>query len=444
MADLHRAITNGPFGYFPYNIPVGSNKMPLDPAAIPDVPKQIKVSLNIEVEDKEKEISFFIVPCSGEAVEEFLLYTWDQYSKSTAAKLPANLRKDGPTHFRFFPLCLGVAATTIWHKVLEENGVNAIDEDGTNDTTHKNFMTCVKFFCEELANVTYLGDVIIRFLRHAKKPALMAPDACFRRRQTLLAYFDSGLLRSRLARPTAYELAEAVFLAFPRGYQEKYAETHEELDADTSAMKSAFMQFYATDVRNGTLEKLKSGKSPKKRPAEDKGRSSDKHRRTSRRSPKRHGRRGRDYRDRRDHNRPEDRERRDDRGRDDRRDNRNGNGDYKNKRPFKKEHVNHVSDEREGSDRDDSSRSRSSRSSGGSDRERDTLQEEEDNYAMSIDKAKDPNIPEEFEYSDEDKSRHDSYYHERDFSSRGKRWTSFLKRGGGGKKKSSSASEPRK
>ena len=63
---------------------------------------------------------------------------------------------------------------------------------------------------------------------------------------------------------------------------------------------------------------------------------------------------------------------------------------------------------------------------------------------MSIDKAKDPNIPEEFEYSDEEKSRHDSYYHERDFSSRGKRWTSFLKRGGGGKKKSSSASEPRK
>eukprot|EP00956_Cyclotella_meneghiniana_P037748 scaffold143690_cov76-Cyclotella_meneghiniana.AAC.2 len=46
----------------------------------------------------------------------------------------------------FFPLCLGVAATTIWHKVLEENGVNAIDDDGSNDTTHKNFMTCVKFF----------------------------------------------------------------------------------------------------------------------------------------------------------------------------------------------------------------------------------------------------------------------------------------------------------
>eukprot|EP00956_Cyclotella_meneghiniana_P037749 scaffold143690_cov76-Cyclotella_meneghiniana.AAC.3 len=73
------------------------------------------------------------------------------------------------------------------------------------------------------------------------------------------------------------------------------------------------------------------------------------------------------------------------------------------------------------------------------------IQEEEDNYAMSIDKDKDkdkdPNIPEELEYSDEDKSRHDSYYHERDFSSRGKRWTSFLKRGGG-KKKASSASEP--
>eukprot|EP00956_Cyclotella_meneghiniana_P029221 scaffold70169_cov45-Cyclotella_meneghiniana.AAC.3 len=77
--------------------------MPVDPAAIPEVPKQIKVSLNVEVEDKEKEISFFVVPCSGEAVEEFLLYTWDQYSKSTAAKLPANLRKDGAYALPLFP-----------------------------------------------------------------------------------------------------------------------------------------------------------------------------------------------------------------------------------------------------------------------------------------------------------------------------------------------------
>eukprot|EP00956_Cyclotella_meneghiniana_P036464 scaffold126104_cov52-Cyclotella_meneghiniana.AAC.2 len=50
-------------------------------------------------------------------------------------------------------------------------------------------------------------------------------------------------------------------------------------------MKSAFMQYYATDVRNGTLEKLKKGKSPKKRPAKDKGRSSDKHRRTKAAAP---------------------------------------------------------------------------------------------------------------------------------------------------------------
>ena len=77
MADLHRAITNGPFRYFPYNVTVGGNKiMLMDPSAIPEVPKQIKVSLNVEVEDgKEKEIRFFVVPCSCESVVEFLLYT---------------------------------------------------------------------------------------------------------------------------------------------------------------------------------------------------------------------------------------------------------------------------------------------------------------------------------------------------------------------------------
>jgi hypothetical protein len=30
MADLHRALTNNPFDWYPSNIPVGKDKMPLD------------------------------------------------------------------------------------------------------------------------------------------------------------------------------------------------------------------------------------------------------------------------------------------------------------------------------------------------------------------------------------------------------------------------------
>jgi hypothetical protein len=154
-------------------------------------------------------------------------------------------------------------------KVLEENCVNAADEaEGTNDTSYFNFTNCVSLFLEEIAGIKYIGDALIRWLRHAKKPMAMAPDVCFRRRSTILAYLDGGLLRSKLSRPSAYELAEAVFLAFPRSYQEKYAETHDELDEDVAPLWSAFMQYHTADVRNGTLAKLQKDKAGSKHPAE--------------------------------------------------------------------------------------------------------------------------------------------------------------------------------
>ena len=66
----------------------------------------------------------------------------------------------------------------------------------------------------------------------------------------MLAYLDSGLLRSKLSRsrPSAYELAKAVFLAFPKPYQEKYAETHDELEEDLTPLRSVFMQYHAADI----------------------------------------------------------------------------------------------------------------------------------------------------------------------------------------------------
>ena len=170
MADLHMAINNSPFGWYAYNVTLDKNKVPVDPAAVPRMPDQIKISVTVKIENKEKEIAFYVAPCSAESPEEFLLYTWDQYMKSCKAKLPASLREDGPTHFRLFPLALGVSATNAWNKVLEENAVNAADEgDGTNDTSYENFKDCVALFLEEISGVKYLGDVIIRFLSRAKK-----------------------------------------------------------------------------------------------------------------------------------------------------------------------------------------------------------------------------------------------------------------------------------
>jgi hypothetical protein len=158
-------------------------------------------------------------------------------------------------------------------KVLEENCVNAADETkGTNDTSYPNFTHCLSLFLEEISGVKYIGDGIIRWLRHAKKPMAMTPDACFRRRAAVLAHLNGGILRSKLSRPTAYELAEAVFLAFPQSYQEKCAETHDEIEEDVTPLRSAFAQYHANGVRNGKVAQLQKEKGDKKKKRSSSGR----------------------------------------------------------------------------------------------------------------------------------------------------------------------------
>jgi hypothetical protein len=112
MANLHRAITNPVFGWFPKEVPCGKDLMPLDNNFVPRKPDQIKILLALEVADgKEKNFSFYVTPYNTESVEIFLTDTWTQYHKQVKAKLPAAKREDGPTHIRLLPLALGVTAT---------------------------------------------------------------------------------------------------------------------------------------------------------------------------------------------------------------------------------------------------------------------------------------------------------------------------------------------
>ena len=97
MADLHHALTNSIFDWYPANISCGKDKMPLDQMFVPRNQDQIKVSFNVAVEGREKEISFRVTPFNEEGVEFFLAHTYDQYKKSTASNLPPALRLDGPT-----------------------------------------------------------------------------------------------------------------------------------------------------------------------------------------------------------------------------------------------------------------------------------------------------------------------------------------------------------
>jgi hypothetical protein len=78
------------------------------------------------------------------------------------------------------------------------------------------------------------------------------------------------LLHSKLPKPNAYELAEAIFMPFPATYQEKYAKAHEEIGEDLDPICAAFTLYFAADVKNGTIKTL-SDKKEKKRPADSTG-----------------------------------------------------------------------------------------------------------------------------------------------------------------------------
>jgi hypothetical protein len=216
----------------------------LDKNYVPLKPDQIKISLALEVSDgKEKDFSFYVTPYNGESVEFFLTETWNQYEKQAKAKLPASKRQDGPTHFRLLPLALGVTATTKWNKVLDAQGINMdLDNNEPSQLTYKKFEHCVTLFLEEVAGQKFLGDGIICWLRRGRRPMRMSPDVAFDRRATLLALLDCGLLPSKLLRPNAYELADAIFLAFPTAYQEKYVDSHEDIGEDLDLIRAAFTQ----------------------------------------------------------------------------------------------------------------------------------------------------------------------------------------------------------
>jgi hypothetical protein len=181
MANLHRAITNPVFGWFPKEVPCGKDLMPLDGNYVPRKPDQIKISLALEVSDgKEKDFSFYVTPFNNESVKFFLTDTWNQYDKQAKAKLPATKRQDSPTHFCLLPLALGVTATMKWNKVLEANGIDAdLEDNKPSKLFYKKFEQCVALFLEEVAGQKYLGDGIICWLHRLRRPMRILPDTAF-------------------------------------------------------------------------------------------------------------------------------------------------------------------------------------------------------------------------------------------------------------------------
>ena len=221
------------------------------------------------------------------------------------------------------------------------------------------------------------------------------------------------------------------------------------------ALKNAFTQYHAADVRNGALAKIIKERESRKRPHQPPTTKYDKKRRTGRRDGYRDDRGGRRDRRDRDYDRRDDRRNDrggrggyrsrggyDNRGGDDRKGS-GGNGDAK-KPPYKNA-AHHVDDDDDQQSKS-SGRSRSSTprrdrspsydSRHGND---DAFMAEQEAYnaeRAAISSRDDARPMKGFSYSVEEKERHQEYFNSRK-PKRG--WKTFLK----GKKSSSFSSVPR-
>jgi hypothetical protein len=138
-------------------------------------PQQTKFDFIHNIEGRREKITAHVAPDNEASLEYFLTFTWEQFNGNYVPQLPANLQRNGPTLFSALQRFLQGSAKVIWHEVLEENGVNNADAaDGTNDTSHENFMTCVQDYIEKRAGFPNVGDAIIHFVEHRKKPAVEA------------------------------------------------------------------------------------------------------------------------------------------------------------------------------------------------------------------------------------------------------------------------------
>jgi hypothetical protein len=261
----------------------------------------------------------------------------------------------------------------IWEQVLDEQTTAALGElDEGADASALNydgmFATVVQHYLEEVQGLKFIGDAAIRFLTSAsnKKPAAMTPAKFFRRRATILGFVTGGYLRFKLSVPTTVQLNEAAFLSCVRVWQEKYAETNEEVTADTGKLISAFSAYHTADIRAGTLKKIQKDKEEKKRKASKTNHQDN--RCGGKRSGSGHTRERddrREYRDDRGYQRDRFHDRRDQRdgqkGRD------NGKREGQKKPPYKRsarEEAHHANEERARSRSRSSSRSRSPSSVG--------------------------------------------------------------------------------
>lgn len=260
MANLLKAVAMPVFGnYAPWELRLKAPADDVEGGKMPEQPDQIKIQYLVPVagsSHKTKDMTAYIVPDQGHHVEYALCYTLVQLETNCLQRLDENQRRNGKMLFHLTPMILQGPALSIWKQVLEDLELPDKEEDYTHDLWVKG----ITLYLEGVAGIKYLKDVAIRFSLNSKKTAEMPPPQFFRRRSMIQGYINGGFLRGNLAIPTQRQLNEAAFLAMPRPWQEKFAETHDEVPEDQQVLIAAFSSYHAADVRNGVLAKIKEDK----------------------------------------------------------------------------------------------------------------------------------------------------------------------------------------
>lgn len=227
-------------------------------------PEQIKVQFSVVPTGarNSRDLSASIAPDQAQHVEYFLQFTHPQFMQNIVARLDEGLRSNASLLLELMAKCVQGTGATIWQQVRDKLRGELADGE---DTTMEHWTLTLQRYLEEVAGTPRLGDAAIRMLQNSKKPLEMSPDDWFRRRVQVLGYLEGGMLRRRLALPTQFQLNEAAFLGVSKAWQEKYAETHEEVADDQKDLQSAFSSYHAADIRNGTLSKIKKSKEDSKK-----------------------------------------------------------------------------------------------------------------------------------------------------------------------------------
>ena len=117
-----------------------------------------------------------IVPDKGLLGPEYaLIHTIPEFESKIKNRMDPSEPDYGRTLFELFGRCLQQKASTKWNDVV----ANFADDKRTEENFHK----ALQLYLEKIADIKYLGDVLIRQLCLRSKPAVMSFDDYIARQQ---------------------------------------------------------------------------------------------------------------------------------------------------------------------------------------------------------------------------------------------------------------------